>query len=1277
MTDHTNRHKCDVKPLNRHRTLRLALAMRGGVSLAVWIGGAVAEIDLFRRACNAAGTCGDIQPGAQDPPCHTPGTCGDFQLASGERPEHRDRAITYRRLFAFTRYRRVEVDILAGASAGGLNAVLYGVAQSYGRVMDEAVRRTWVDHGGMWNLLREPGFGRVKSLLKGDEQLFTVILDTLNSLADPMNEKDPQWRPPPATPVERVTVELAATLLDDVHNPQRRNRARFSFVKTPGDLTSRYTTIPGPAAAVDDDEHDSVATALNRMALAARATSSFPGAFEPAEIYATCEDDEDADAAKYREPRKVNMARAFLYSRSARTYSEPFNVVDGGIYDNIPIGRTIRAIQRSPISPPSERLLIYLDPEPPTPRQPTENAEQRSSAVSWIPVIRSSMALKQRQETAANELTEVREHNESVLRTRGRQEALAAALRGIRQAQRASGQTLTVSQIVNNDSYVQCRIAMDAERLALLLTDPWSELCRPPREAVDYTALDSSTALHIKNWLAVIYNEKAAEWALPTDLYALLDWTRLLIAWVHALENLLECLSGQSAPPPDQQTALALKLQGWKSHLYRCTTVLTEAKHQAVDTVLAGPLAFHPTINATYDLKTLKRSLTTSHRQQQSLSIPLELAQCLWTVRQSDQLTEGDDANFYTQLGKWGTAQQSGVEQPFRGFLRWVLDGVRRQIVTDSATVLAALPSTNTMPSLQTWHESVFAEFHQDPLKTLTIDSLSRLFAMTGGPAAAPMIAFDQITSDEPPAVGMERLERAARATQLETWLRRPPADNLEKERMQRVLAQPHHTLMNADAKLAGNCLSRFGGFLRGRWRENDWQWGRLDAAAALARILNDSRGDDRLSDDQLRPVVAGLQNSIRTEARESTGGGDPPIVETAGADTLEAISPHYRFALASRAVPLVCRALLPPQRSTLSVAGLAAVLSQVALRPLAVALTLLADPLRLAFAMVVITGTAALLGAGTSPEWVQWIYSIIVIVLGAFIGARAVKADRNWRQLREQLHKLDRFRPEDRIAELWTAIVVQADHRRYRLASGIVALTLVLAAGYHLFALCQGRAHLRLPAESFTIIIVGVVLLQHWLNALAYRMRAGRVTSWRRRILGWCTGVAAVLVVAVAEYSAATQDQVGRHQNPLPARGFEGPKHAVPGLLSWVSDQPLHTTIVAAAAVGLLTFISLWGWASNGWAVLSVALAALCGAGAQWILDERWAAGWRLWDLLPTAVWMLVVGLIAPKMPYRPDNYGDTDAPQLIAPAARPETAADHAPSNAAVGAHARQPSR
>ena len=39
----------DIEPRPFGRTLRLALAMRGGVSLASWIGGTVAELDILRR----------------------------------------------------------------------------------------------------------------------------------------------------------------------------------------------------------------------------------------------------------------------------------------------------------------------------------------------------------------------------------------------------------------------------------------------------------------------------------------------------------------------------------------------------------------------------------------------------------------------------------------------------------------------------------------------------------------------------------------------------------------------------------------------------------------------------------------------------------------------------------------------------------------------------------------------------------------------------------------------------------------------------------------------------------------------------------------------------------------------------------------------------------------------------------------------------------------------------------------------------------------------------
>src|SRR5215218_5757787 len=94
--------------------LRLALAMRGGVSLAVWIGGAVSEIDLARRADTLART----------------GPGHDF----------------WPQLLAMSDYDRVVVDVLAGASAGGLNGVLYAASQVY-NFQYRAMREVWLTVG--------------------------------------------------------------------------------------------------------------------------------------------------------------------------------------------------------------------------------------------------------------------------------------------------------------------------------------------------------------------------------------------------------------------------------------------------------------------------------------------------------------------------------------------------------------------------------------------------------------------------------------------------------------------------------------------------------------------------------------------------------------------------------------------------------------------------------------------------------------------------------------------------------------------------------------------------------------------------------------------------------------------------------------------------------------------------------------------------------------------------------------------------------------------------
>jgi predicted acylesterase/phospholipase RssA len=132
--------------------LRLALGMRGGVSLAVWIGGACAEIDELRAS------------GAPD--AGTP-------------------SVLWRDLLRWSGYTSVVVDVMAGASAGGLNGVVYAAAQAYGFDVTQ-LRSAWLTIGDLGQLVRTVKDDGA-SLLRGDayflDQLDTKLRELIGDAA--------------------------------------------------------------------------------------------------------------------------------------------------------------------------------------------------------------------------------------------------------------------------------------------------------------------------------------------------------------------------------------------------------------------------------------------------------------------------------------------------------------------------------------------------------------------------------------------------------------------------------------------------------------------------------------------------------------------------------------------------------------------------------------------------------------------------------------------------------------------------------------------------------------------------------------------------------------------------------------------------------------------------------------------------------------------------------------------------------------------------------------
>ena len=213
--------------------LRVAMALNGGVSLAVWMGGCAVELDRARRA----GLKGEKEASIYQALCSCFG-------------------------------RRLVLDILTGSSAGGINGALLAAAMVEGRRLDaDFVRDCWLDLGDLSKILREEEDPSPTSLMDGvefHEQLLTTFRGVLGSDEDVPGYKQcgPSLESQASTPSLDVT-------MTDVVGVERRfrdawggelialeHRPRFEFRKR------RHFT----------DE---------ALATAARTSASFPFAFEP------------------------------------------------------------------------------------------------------------------------------------------------------------------------------------------------------------------------------------------------------------------------------------------------------------------------------------------------------------------------------------------------------------------------------------------------------------------------------------------------------------------------------------------------------------------------------------------------------------------------------------------------------------------------------------------------------------------------------------------------------------------------------------------------------------------------------------------------------------------------------------------------------------------------------------------------------------------------------------------------------------------------------------
>ena len=108
------------------------------------------------------------------------------------------------------------------------------------------------------------------------------------------------------------------------------------------------------------------------LAFSARATSSFPGAFEPVSFQGFLDYLADRNA-QYPDDFAERYFRNYRLSPSP---AEGTFFVDGGVLDNRPFRHAIDAIKAKPATAEVDRRLLYLEPDPGSPAEPPRRARR-------------------------------------------------------------------------------------------------------------------------------------------------------------------------------------------------------------------------------------------------------------------------------------------------------------------------------------------------------------------------------------------------------------------------------------------------------------------------------------------------------------------------------------------------------------------------------------------------------------------------------------------------------------------------------------------------------------------------------------------------------------------------------------------------------------------------------------------------------------------------------------------------------------------------------------
>jgi patatin-related protein len=353
----------------REKELRLALICYGGVSLAVYMHGITREIWHMVRASRA----------------FHDGTDGE----SGSEAVYRELIAEMAKVSGVRM--RVMTDIIAGASAGGINGVFLAQAITSGQSL-EPLTDLWLRNADVetlidpdarplsrfskfwaapiaWVILRRKGGAVERTVAEeaqdevatklsrfvrarwfqppfGGEEFSKLLLDALQTMATTGAEQPSLL--PAAQPLD-----LFVTVTDfHGHSEQLQLNSPANVSETEHRISIGFSTrgqAPHQLAHIAE------------LVFAARATASFPGAFPP---FAVRELDGLLKSRRIAWDDRDAFLKRILPQQFAEGAADDTFLIDGSVLANAPFQQAIDALRNRPARREVDRRFVYIDPKP-------------------------------------------------------------------------------------------------------------------------------------------------------------------------------------------------------------------------------------------------------------------------------------------------------------------------------------------------------------------------------------------------------------------------------------------------------------------------------------------------------------------------------------------------------------------------------------------------------------------------------------------------------------------------------------------------------------------------------------------------------------------------------------------------------------------------------------------------------------------------------------------------------------------------------------------------